>query len=207
MLRSRSTVTYHVLHQPTDSADKLFQHGAKTLRPSIMLPSTKTFAIPELLEMILEHSTPQDLLLWQRVNKIWRAAIQGSPLIQEKLSFRVNVCKDEHEVDRALWNPLFHFSRLLPSQSQIYINDQAFDGKADYPTASLKQMLITSPAVTKLKFLIFGRWCQRTEWIGSGIVNEAGITIGEVADVRRKFKDLGGDEFEFERLVISKRPD
>ena len=78
-----------------------------------MLPSTRTFGVTELLEMILENATPQDLLLWQRVNKMWYEAIQKSPQIQEKLFFRINPLKKEDKKtgnpfipDPYVWNPL-----------------------------------------------------------------------------------------------------
>lgn len=70
-----------------------------------MSPSTDTFGIPELLVMMLEYATPQDVLLWQRVNKTWHANTQESTRLQEKLYFRTKLCKNVTEQRDAVWNP------------------------------------------------------------------------------------------------------
>lgn len=153
-----------------------------------MLPSTETFGIPELLEMILENAEPRDLLLWQRVNKTWQAAIQRSPRIQEKLYFRAKPCKDEDDEQRAVLNP---FMDLFLDQGRFttsyWIAKHAFDGKASCPTASWQRMSITSPAITEL--VLFkttsyqGQLDFNYEW---SIACESGITIGQLADNQKK---------------------
>lgn len=45
----------------------------------------RTLGITELLEMILERLPLRDLLLVQRVSKTWRANIEASQKLQEKL--------------------------------------------------------------------------------------------------------------------------
>ena len=149
-----------------------------------MSPSTDTFGIPELLlEMILEYATPQDVLLWQRVNHKWHAVIQKSTSLQEKLYFCIKPCKDQIEQHDAAWNP---FTELLisrnysPDMCCFSIGNDAFSGKANYPTASWKRMLITSPATTWM--MIDKYSCNSNKWLcGKAVVCESGITIGRLA--------------------------
>ena len=153
-----------------------------------MLPSTETFGIPELLGMILENAEPRDLLLWQRVNKTWQAAIQRSPRIQEKLYFKVESCKDEDDEQRAVLNPFMDvFLHQECSNIWHWIAKDAFDGKASYPTASWQYMLITNPAKTELEFFRRGGHegglATTFSW---KIACESGITIGQLADNHRR---------------------
>lgn len=48
-------------------------------------PITRVFAIPELLEMILQHLPPKDLLLSQRTCRDFHATTQGSIRLRRKL--------------------------------------------------------------------------------------------------------------------------
>ena len=150
---------------------------------SAMHPSTKTFGIPELLEIILENATPRDLLLWQRVNKSWQAAIKTSPRIQEKLFFRIEPCKHKYEQNHAMWNPFIEsfLEAHMDSGCCYEIDPEAFDGRRSYPTASWKQMFITSPAAIGLRIMIYGSGDIE---LGRAIVCRSGITIGQLADFR-----------------------
>lgn len=138
-------------HEP-----KLTIHPSPTkpLQTSSMLPSTETLGIPELFEMILENARPQDVLLWQRVSKTWQAAIQTSSPFQEKLCFRAKPCKNENDQKRAVWNLFIDlFCREVHNCTTWccrLIASKAFRGRADYPTASWKQMFVTSPAITEV---------------------------------------------------------
>ena len=156
---------------------------ARGTETSAMHPSTETFGIPELLEVILENATPRDVLLWQRVNKTWQTAIKTSPRIQEKLFFRIEPCKSKHEQYHATWNPFINsfLEEVINSGCCRGIDRLAFDGKSSHPTASWRQMFITSPAATGLKTIIFGG--EDTEF-GRQIVCGSGITIGQLADFR-----------------------
>ncbi|CAF9911865.1 hypothetical protein IMSHALPRED_010601 [Imshaugia aleurites] len=165
-----------------------------------MPPSTETFGIPELLETILEHATPKDVLLWQRVSKTWHAMIQESPRLQEKLFFKVRPCKNENEQYDAAWNP---FTELFFTQRAIglavsFIARGAFSGKANYPTASWKQMFVTSPAVTKMSawrlHCVIGR---DSTWLP--IVCGSGVTIGQLAET------LGIEDYSYALCMTRKR--
>ena len=177
-----------------------------------MLPSTETFAVPELLEMILEHARHQDLLLWQRVNKTWHAAIQQSPRILEKLHFRNQPCKDKHEQKSVSWNPLMEsFSRTLSIYS-CEVPKDAF-ANACYPTASWKQMFVTSPAVTELRMHLVllsrtghlqGKVLDGDRILGKvkQIACETGITIGQIADAQKRELTNYADHSPFDVLKI-----
>ena len=158
-----------------------------------MLPSTETFAIPELLDMIFEHARHQDLLLWQRVNKTWHAALQQSPRIQEKLHFRIRPCKDKYEQKSVIWNPLMESLSCTLSMYSCEVPKDAFGANAYYPTASWKQMFVTSPTVTELSMHLVllsraGHLLGRDLPFGKAklIACETGITIGQIADAQKR---------------------
>ena len=155
---------------------------ARQTETSAMHPSTKTFGIPELLEVILESATPRDVLLWQRVNKTWQTAIKSSPRIQEKLFFKIEPCKDKYEQNHATWNPFIEsfLVEQMDSGCCYGMAPHAFDGRYSYPTASWKQMFITSPAATRLRIIIYG--IRHDVEIGRPIVCGSGITINQLKD-------------------------
>lgn len=159
---------------------------ARQTEPSAMHPSTETFGISELLETILENATPRDVLLWQRVNKTWQTAIKTSPRLQEKLFFRIAPCKDKYEQDHVIWNPFIDSFLVEENNSGCCrgIDRLAFDGKSGYPTASWKQMFVTSPAAIGLRTIITGSEGVEVEdvEVGRPIVCRSGITIGQLAD-------------------------
>lgn len=136
--------------------------------------------------MVLEYASPHDLLLWQRVNKMWHAVIQRSPRLQEKLYFRIKTCKNMDEQYTADWNP---FTDLLFTQSYgctkcgLSVTPDAFGGKANYPTASWKRMLMTSPATTSMSLWMGDCDYSNNMWhISQTIDCGSGITIGQLAD-------------------------
>ena len=149
-----------------------------------MLPSTTALGIPELLEMVLDHATPQDLLLWQRVNNAWRAAIQKSPRIQERLFFRIREIYEtvSHE-EVVVANPFLEFFAEKCGEATYFFSDDAFDGKASHPTASWRQMFTSSPAVTKLDASIG----FKGRGVGFRIKCETGMTIGRFADALKEY--------------------
>ena len=155
---------------------------ARQTETSAMHPSTKTFGIPELLEVILENATPRNVLLWQRVNKTWQTAIKTSPRIQEKLFFKIKPCKDKYEQNHAMWNPFIEslLVEQMDSGCCYGIAPHAFDGRCSYPTASWKQMFITSPAATRLRTIIYAS--SDDVEIGRPIVCRSGITINQLKD-------------------------
>ena len=158
-----------------------------------MLSSTEAFGVPELLETILENAEPQDLLLWQRVNKTWQATIQRSPRIQEKLFFKVKPCENDDDEERAVMNPFINLFLVHGSSScsawphytdcgDWVVADAAFGGKASYPTASWRQMAISTPTVTELELHRTAGHARGTafEHIWS-VTCESGIAVGQLA--------------------------
>ena len=180
---------------------------------SAMLPSNETFAIPELLEMILEHATLQELLLWQRVSKTWQATLQKSPRIQEKLHFRIRPCKNKHEQETAMWNPFMKsFSSILDANSCEITNNDAFGANACYPTASWKQMFITSPALIELKvslvdssYLLHTRPGRRHLRQVKSIACKTGITIGQVADAQKRAIAYHASRYNIDSVLLRRQ--
>ena len=78
-----------------------------------------------------------DLLLWQRFNKAWLAAIQTSPRIraQEKLYFRAKICKDENDLEGTVLDPFTYHFFGQSDNAWVCVPEDAFGGKASYPTA------------------------------------------------------------------------
>ena len=146
--------------------------------------------------MILEDATPYDLLLWQRVNKTWQAAIQRSPQFQEKLYFRDKICEDENIQDRTVLNPFMNKLFIRKSfHSWLFMAEGAFSGKASCPTASWRQMLITRPAITELQIfrnadlrsakLLDPGWSNACRIGYMTVACESGVTMGQLADAQK----------------------
>ena len=156
-----------------------------------MFPSTKTFGTPKLLKMILEYATarPQDLLIWQRVNKSWQEAIQKSPRIQETLFLKVKACKNVCDGEPAVLNPFMDvFSKHMNKDYWLFTT-HAFIGKASCLTASYTGMFITSPAVTELEIIVFQEGCE-FDLVHGSVVCKTGITIGQVAECQMEGTDI-----------------
>ena len=138
-----------------------------------MVASTEALGIPELLLMILEETRSRDVLVWQGVNKTWQAAIRRSPRIQEKLFFKVKPCKNKDEKLHAVWNPHMNLCFEQGWPRRAWVAKDAFGGKASYQTASWRQMLITTPAITELEL------CRRWSYSGDGkwVCCKSGITF------------------------------
>lgn len=157
--------------------------------------------------MILENARPQDLLLWQRVNRTWQAAIQRSPPIQEKLFFKVKPCKNKDEKKRAVLNPfmdlfLIHGSSTCSAWPYYtdcgirVVADDAFGGKASYPTASWRQMLISAPAITELKLHKTMAYEGGTAWEYSwSIACKSGIAVGELAKCHEEVSSFLSEDY------------
>ena len=167
-----------------------------------MLPSTNTFDIPELLEMILDHAAPEDLFLWQRVNKTWQAAIQGSPRLQEKLFFRVNTCKNTTEQKCVAWNPFLDLFTMETNgatyASRIF--DRYVVEEMTRWLGPCKRMFVTSPSVTELEFehheMIFEMNCF--ERISKKSIRcETGITIGLLLRHMKEAESMNSILFQF----------
>lgn len=162
---------------------------------SAMLPPTKALGIPELVERVLDYAAPQDLLLWQRVSKVWQAAIRSSPRIQERLFFRVREpCETVLQKGGVVANPFvktFAFPCIEYRHCFIGNATNAFDGKkASHPTTSWRQMYLRNPAMTELKafnMLTGERLMEVTGKVEKFRIScETGITIGQFADTLKE---------------------
>ena len=110
------------------------------------------FQINELIESILKHATPKDVLLWQRVNTSFRAVIIRSPALQAKIFFKIKV--HNHLTDGPEYN--IEYSPFLPLLMTLNSEDRyrkivyRFRSEVQYPKASWRDMFISSPAPTVL---------------------------------------------------------
>ena len=179
-----------------------------------MRPSTTALGIPELLEMVLDHATPQDLLLWQRVNKAWQATIQRSPRFQERLFFRTKeTWKTMPNRAFLVKNPfLERFENTSGWVTTCHFSHDAFDGKkASHPTASWRQMHLSSPAMTDLEAITLPRCNGRvaaSTIVIFRITCMTGITVGQFADTIKEhaaFRGEAGENAET-RLYIFRVP-
>ena len=135
--------------------------------------------------MVLDHATPQDLLLWQRVNKAWQAAIQGSLRIQERLFFRIReTCETVPHKRVVVANPFLNFFAHKSSEADYFFLDDAFEGKASHPTASWRQMYMRSPVETLFVVGIVLKQGGLRNGFQFGC--ETGITIGQFADALKE---------------------
>lgn len=70
--------------------------------------ASKVFNIPELLEAVLLDLSCKDVLITQRVSKLWKATIDGSAKLQKALCFvPVQKCKKESAALDAYCVPIF----------------------------------------------------------------------------------------------------
>lgn len=142
-----------------------------------------------------------DLLIWQRVNKTWQAAIQRSSRIQEKLFFKVRPCEDEYEFEDAVFNPFmnrFLVRRRAPKKS--------FIEKASHATASWKQMAITNQSITELE-LFNTSACENGRVLQNvrSIACDSGITIGQLANDQKErhfsLLNCGDDDYDEDKSI------
>ena len=88
----------------------------------------KVFTIPELLEKVLLVLPEKDLLLNQRVTKIWRDVVTTSPLVRRKLFFTAELLLPDADNPNYLKYNCFHYTKqsslqpivALPSQDVRY---------------------------------------------------------------------------------------
>ena len=136
--------------------------------------------------MVLDYAAPRDLLLWQRVSKAWQAAVWSLPGIHERLFFRIRGKYEKTgRLKHVFANPFVEFFAESRGPRWIFLGD-AFDGKkASHPTASWRQMHLSSAALTQLE-AIMKPADERCKEMGMAaqfqITCETGITIGQFAD-------------------------
>lgn len=86
----------------------------------------QVFALPELLENILQNLPIRDLLLSQRVCQIFRNVIKRSPRLQRKLFFRADIYQEGDVLRELEWNPLLDFLRsqrlLFPDRRKLALH-------------------------------------------------------------------------------------
>lgn len=110
-----------------------------------------------------------------------RQLSRGRRASKRNFFFKVRSCKDKDEEEQAIRNPLMDlFLVHNPSEDRHRIPEDAFCGKASYPTASWKKMLVTSPAITDL--WIFETLVPKERLNFWSISCDSGITIGQLAE-------------------------
>jgi len=146
--------------------------------------STRFFQIPELVEMTLLQVPALQILVIQRTNKTFFDTVEFSLSIQRKLFFKHDPNKSD--VDRFEGNPfLSKFgSDWFSTSSKIHctICTTAFR-RHEYPTASWKKMLVSSPVRKQLVLLRLDKatdWCQ-TRAFSTG-EDVGGVKMSRVAD-------------------------
>ena len=139
----------------------------------------RTFNIVELRELILKSLPPKELLLAQRVSKDWKATINTSRKLQERLFFRPSSTRllshdgapaskwldiaTQEEVEPS-WNPL-----LVPIYNSLRRSEKATfykrlpDQTWDRPEASWRRMLRSQPPTKGIVYIrcftsCFGRY-------------------------------------------------
>jgi hypothetical protein len=152
----------------------------------------RTLAIPELLEIILSHLPIRDLLLGQRVCRLWQQCITASSLLQQRLFFKSkpmpeNVTEtggDGGPKHHTLWetNPLlatilptvklpheefhkdFEFSSWMRPEEE---NDMRFRKAIMRPDASWRRMYPIQPPARIHEIRLWGLCCGDSddEWV------------------------------------------
>lgn len=162
------------------------------------MASTRALAIPEILEMIVAQLPERDLLLSQRVNKIWQSVIKTSPYLQRKLFYTADLIADGSHykiICKAKWNPLLKpFMKQQPSSSRsirsVNILDVDALSKMNHPNPSWKSMFLTQPAGLHMEFWTCRPGLKRPlhqrrpgDDNRVDLDNATGVKVGEVWDV------------------------
>ena len=164
------------------SIRKKIAKSKSTTPPNKTLPSP-VFSIPELLEQILYHTEPHDLLSLQGIKKTFQGVIQSSRSLQRKLFFDVKILPEGGELAEVKWNPFIQ--RFSDDQAYNPYGRRSFSSasfeRLGYPKASWKDMFITCPATNSLA--IYG---------GEGdgmfyLTSIAGITLGQLAKAPKQY--------------------
>ena len=116
-----------------------------------MSASTQVFNTLELLRMILELTEPRNLLSHQQVNKTWQGVIKTSPILQQKLHYKVDPLKDSRG-NPFTWNPFIGYLSLPHPYSRFGLHsfDTEIFHKHNFHIASWKDMHLTTPAITEM---------------------------------------------------------
>lgn len=147
-----------------------------------MSPSSRALAIPELLEMILQHSPAGDMLSRQRVNETFQSVIQSSRPLQCELFFSAELMLEDDQTESVQWIPLINYCQPNPEVWKEHsVHRVTLDSfyENDYPTASWNKMFVTSPAVKNLVLFRKGIICCTFR-------SESGITIGQLLGSHQK---------------------
>ena len=132
--------------------------------------------------MILHQLPARELLLSTQVNKQFYNVIRSSPELQHKLYFKVEVVAKGGRIFPLEFNPLMKFCWPKDNSGVLKTNLESFH-RYDLPTASWKDMFVTTPAVTYLYVISGGVPCTRLE-------SESGITMGQlVKSQQERYKE------------------
>lgn len=140
----------------------------------------RVFAIPELLETVLQFLPLRDLLLDQRVNTAWQATTK-SPTLQHQLHYKDTISDlDRHT--HIEWTPLSTFmtdddKTSLP-KDWLAPHCQSHGIKGDPIKQSWNDMFVTRPAVSEIHVQI----PTREHMLSGTVKNANGVTIGQLRE-------------------------
>jgi hypothetical protein len=116
-------------NKPTEIKELEVKIRSPKTRLASMLVTPAAFSIPELLENILRHLPPIDILRHQRVCRHWHTVITTSTSLQQALFFRAKVGAQEPQFNpllQSLFPPMFDSKTVIPSMYEHYI-DQIYE--------------------------------------------------------------------------------
>ena len=171
--------------------------------PNANILAEKVFNIPELLEKILLHLTPADLLRVQRVSHLFFNATEGSPKIQFKMGLRPQENCHVTFPPALLEFHMFSFSlepyscfansRQALQENEVNIRAGFFGGEKNKMMKLGKRcrdMLICQPPIKTLN--AYTRCCHPTwSWRGATdpvetIMVEGGFRMGDLIDAHER---------------------
>ena len=129
-----------------------------------MSACTQILNTAELLESILGHAMPKDLLLWQRVSVSFRDTIRTSSF-QRKLFFKASVYNQQGNTDSEeelpRWNPfmdLLSYKAAGPTCTGGWADVKKLQGlSTKHPNGCWREIFLSSPAVTKSVLYLYDR--------------------------------------------------
>ena len=129
-----------------------------------MSACTQVLNTAELLESILGHATPKDLLLWQRVSVSFRDTIRTSSF-RRKLFFKASVYKQQGNIDSKeelpRWNPfmdLLSYKAAGTICTDDWVDVKKLQGLSiKHSNGCWREIFLSSPAATESVVYLYDR--------------------------------------------------
>lgn len=159
-----------------------------------MGPPERVLQVPELLELICMHLPALDVLVYQRVSKMWQSTIQCSGSLQEKLFFKASVPRSNNDHTRIFkppgfaWNPfLLEFGNW--GYRSMYLEIRILRLK-DYDSASWKKMFVVSP--TDYPIFVVREHAFSRKPTRNRLEDPEGARMSQIADLETKTAENPG---------------